>query len=164
MEQVELAKAIGVHVNSISRWERGGTIKQDRLSAICKVTNTPMSYFLRDDISEQTTVKVGGIEIEGPADKLAAIITKLQQEPEQPPRPAVENGARPNTRHSGIHEMLDLHERGTFKARYGMEITPEEEEGLRTYGRSGPPVDTIEKAIEVVLQWREWEIKDRAKP
>lgn len=116
--------------------------------------------------SKPASTEINGVILSGPADKLEAILATVREQQEQEAageHPAIDEGRVPNVRHSGVHELLRLQEAGELKSKYGLELSREEEEGLRTYGRSGPAVDTVEKAIEVVLQWREWEIKDRLK-
>lgn len=70
--------------------------------------------------------------------------------------PATDAGLMPNPRHTGIYEMLRLHAAGTLEAATGIELTRGEEDALRTYGRCGAAVATLDAAVQVVLQWRAW--------
>ena len=164
MRQKDLAKVLGLSIRTISRWETGGREpKASTLQQIAEATGKPLSFFFGEDGGKVTTVTIGGVEVEGPADKLADLLRRVQQDaaPDDADRPAIQEGLHPNPRHTGVHQLLDLHEAGELKKAWGIELSAAEEEGLRTYGRSGPAVQTVRQAIDVILQWREWEIRDK---
>jgi hypothetical protein len=56
--------------------------------------------------------------------------------------------ARPSERHTGLHVLLDAVDAGEFERRYGFPLAPNDELGLRTYGRSGPVVTTEAEALD----------------
>lgn len=161
MEQEDLGKLLGVTGTTVSRYEGGHRQPGiERLRAIATALGKPLGYFLEDS----TRVSVSVPPMPGLTDAIAAILTAagiaLPGTPNQdgPVPDAVTNKERPNPRHTGIHELLDLVDAGK-PLPGGIVLSAEEEEGLRTYGRSGPAVDDVGKACELVLTWRGWGIR-----
>jgi len=156
LSQRELAQRLGVDEKTVGRWERGENAPRGgHLRALAEATERSEEFFLEDtEPGGLTTVSIAGVPCTGPVEVLARILRELAE-----PGPEVlqtGEGALPNQRHSGIHELLRLHGSGELGSVYGIVLQPDEELGLRTYGRSGPAVDTVEKAIQVVMQWRGW--------
>lgn len=84
----------------------------------------------------------------------AATLRKVEKVlTETPPRLAYQ--------HRGIREALALVETGEFETRTGLVLTPEEETGLRSYGRTVPGPRTLAECLDLVLLWRGWEQKRR---
>ncbi len=157
LSQRELALRLGVDEKTVGRWERGENAPRGRhLQRLAEVTGRTQEFFL-DPVPPGgvTTVSIAGVQCTGPVEVLARILRELAQ----PGVGASESRTDllPNPRHAGIIELLRLHAEGSLQALHGIALAPDEEVGLRTYGRSGPPVDTLDKAIQVVMQWRSWE-------
>lgn len=162
LSQAELgAAAGGVSAAAVYKWEADKSEPDlAKLRAIADATGRPLAYFCDADEGgvSQSAVTIAGVPVSGPADKLAAIVAALNAggtaQSEAAAHPAIIEKQRPNQRHVGIHRLLDIVDRGEFEARYRFRLEPDEELGLRTYGRSGPPVATVDEAIDLVLRWR----------
>lgn len=120
---------------------------------------------------DHISLDISGAQVSGPPEVVARIRRVMDAgaaAEAAAPTPATDQGRRPSPRHAGIHELLDLLDAakaaGTREVevpdRAGqtikLRVTPEEEEQLRTTGLSGPPIDTLAKAVDQLLLWREW--------
>lgn len=135
LRQEDLAQAVGATVRTISRWETDATEPtRSCLKKIASATNKPMSFFLGDE---------SGVAAQG-AD-LAAEVKLLRDRLD-----AIETG--PLAAH-GIRITPD------HLREIGFTLTPEEIGWLGQY--DGAPCDTLEKAVDMVLLWRNWQLRDR---
>jgi transcriptional regulator with XRE-family HTH domain len=148
MSQRELADALGVHVSSVRKWEDGTTVPEPRrLQPIADVLGVTKSYLLGED---PTQVTIGGVAVSGPPATLSLILQGLADPQSSSPEDIIASGIRPNPRHAGLHKLLDAIDDGTYMEWFGLALTPEDEAALRTYGRSGPPVQSVAEALRVV--------------
>lgn len=161
LEQAQLAEAVGVAANTVWKWESQlSAPRAAMIERVAEALGKSVGWLLSGEGDERAEVTIGGVAVSGPSETLAAIVSGLQErqgaDAQVRAQPAMVERRRPNERHTGIYEALDLLERDELKARTGLELTAEEELSLRTYGRSGPAVDTLDEAVRVVLQWRSW--------
>lgn len=163
--QRELGEKIDVDAQTVRGWEKGmkapSAVNLRALASALGVSPDDLLFPDRARVPvEAGVIAVGTATVSGPADLLARVAQGLDAADEQdaPIPSAIANAERPNPRHTGIHELLDLVDAGKSLPG-GIVLSAEEEEGLRTYGRSGPAVDNIGKACELVLTWRGWQIR-----
>lgn len=122
------------------------------------------------------SIEINDVTVSGPTSKLNQILAPIQQQQAEEaarPTPAVDEKRRPNPRHTGIFELLGLFEKAHTQVSDKIEveeargvttvlsISRVEQEGLRTVGFSGPSIDTLAKAVDLVLLWRNWDLKDQ---
>jgi len=160
LSQAELGSAAGgVSAAAVYKWEADKAEPDlSKLRSIANATGKPLSYFTEDTDPDQSAVSIAGVPVSGPADKLAAIVAALDaqkaREPDLSKDPAIVNRLRPNDRHKGALDLLDIVDRGEFEARFKFALEPPEEIALRTVGRSGKAIETVEEAMGLVLRWR----------
>ena len=135
LTQDELGQRVGVTDGAVRGWESDRSKPPvNRLRKIAEATNKPMSFFLGDE---------SGVAAQG-AD-LAAEVKLLRERLD-----AIETG--PLAAH-GIRITPD------HLREIGFTLTPEEIGWLGQY--DGAPCDTLEKAVDMVLLWRNWQLRDR---
>jgi transcriptional regulator with XRE-family HTH domain len=153
MTQSGLARRLGVtqaYVSALVRGQKRGSL--DTWGKIADALGVDLSELVSSGAG-QSAVTIAGVAVTGPADKLAEILAGMAAlsdddaialaSPEmQEPK------ARPSERHTGLHVLLDAVDAGEFEARYGFPLAPNDELGLRTYGRSGPVVTTEAEALD----------------
>jgi transcriptional regulator with XRE-family HTH domain len=160
---VDLGRAIGVSEGTIRSYETGrANPPLPKLQAIAEVVGKPLVYFLGEREPDQSQVTIAGVAVTGPADKLAEILAGMAARTALSDADTIalsapemqEPKARPSERHTGLHVLLDAVDAGEFERRYGFPLTPNDELGLRTYGRSGPAVTTEAEALGLVARWQ----------
>jgi len=156
MTQSGLARRLGVtqaYVSALVRGQKRGSL--DTWGKIADALGVDLSELVSSGAG-QSAVTIAGVAVTGPADKLAEILAGMaaRTAPSDADTVALtapemqEPKARPNERHVGIHQVLDAVDAGEFEARYGFPLAPNDELGLRTYGRSGPAVTTEAEALD----------------
>lgn len=154
------ATDLGKSYWTVRGYEAGRSdIPRDVLLKISELTGKPIEWLVgTGDEPDQAAVSIAGVPVSGPADKLAAIVAALDaqkaREPDLSKDPAIVNRLRPNDRHKGALDLLDIVDRGEFEARFKFALEPPEEIALRTVGRSGKAIETVEEAMGLVLRWR----------
>lgn len=158
LTQAELAAAVGVAVQTISRWERGVSKPNvDDIAALAAAVGIVPAELYGESV-QHVTARISGGEVSGPADLVQRVLSGLAYDHASRPveTPAEINAAkrRPNVRHTGLHRLLDHIDAGTFTQQYGLAITEDDECVLRTYGRSGPPVQSESEALRVLVSYQ----------
>lgn len=160
LDQAELGEALGVSGTAIGRYERDARRPSyEKLRAIADATKKPVEYFLTETGGTRE-VTINGVTVTGPAEKLADIIRRLQEDlPIE--RGDVQETARTPDQHTGIHELLHLHRTGRLAKEVGVELSPDEAAWLSRVNFSSRAIDTLARALELVMLRRTWDLQDR---
>jgi transcriptional regulator with XRE-family HTH domain len=161
------AAELGKAYWTVRGYEAGRSdIPRDVLLRIAQLTGRPVEWLLGaapdEDAPDRSAVTIAGVAVTGPADKLAEILAGMAARTALSDADTIalsapemqEPKARPSERHTGLHVLLDAVDAGEFERRYGFPLTPNDELGLRTYGRSGPAVTTEAEALGLVARWQ----------
>lgn len=141
LTQAELGDKLGVTGDAVRQWEAGtAKPRMHRLRALADALGRTVSYFMDDG-------PVAGAAESSPPD-LAVEARLLRERLEQ-----LEHAATGGNGQSSV-PVDDLRQRG-------LNLSPDEVRWLQTY--EGAPCDTLDKAVDLVLLWRGWQLRDRLK-
>ena len=156
MSQTGLARRLGWTQPAVGALVSGTkTASLARWQQIAEALGVDPSEFFASPV-ERVTVEVAGAKLTGPEDVVSRVLAVVGMESHLSSadlvalrRPEMqEPKARPSERHTGLHVVLDAVDAGEFADRYGFPLAPNDELGLRTYGRSGPVVTTEAEALD----------------
>lgn len=139
LTQAQLGEKLGVTGDAVRQWEAGiSKPRMYRLRELAHTLGRPVSYFLDDGPTTDAPAPTADLATE------ARLLRERLEHLEQAGR-----AASPDAPELPIDELQSR----------GIELSADEVEWLRRY--DGAPCDTVAKAVDLVLLWRGWELRDR---